>query len=1317
MVPPHQPTSTSSTIPICSDSGTTDTLIRFGDSDVVTHITPCSEFRVRVANNQVVASTHVGRIPIPHLPGKYITAHLFEDTDLSKSLLSISELCNDHDCEATFTKTTVLIRHDKSIIFSGTKEPHAKLWNIDLSVPTPSSDATAMWSVKLNVDAEVVNWWHAVMGYPPVSTFLRFLSWCEIPRLTAAMVRANPPNPQATAIGHLNQTRKNQRSSKPRFIPPITTSSVTFADDPTEQPIDFIDPAANTASVYTKIMTTSEIVASGILHSDLTGAFPWAGCNGERYWLVSVFENYIHIEFMKSKSAADYVEGYTKTYAFFEARGCKVQFHRMDNETSDQVERLAEARHLSIQYVPVGTHRRNKAERAIQDAKNQFLSMFWGVPDDFPTDRWPQIRKMLLLTLNLLRPHALNPTISAYEGIFKAKFDFKAHTLAPFGMPTTVHEKPHLRASWDGHGVPGFFLHHERNNYRSAKFYIPETNGVRSSDSFAFHPEPLCLPGSNDFDMLRASITDLIDRLHEHEGRYANVPKHTAHQLTAVLQDYRDQYRSAISPAASVNPQPIHTPATEHPPPPPVQALPQGDTHGRQIRSPKSQWQVTQRHKVPTRQQRYFDRSGQSFFDTATKETFKILGVYLCLDRTLGVGPKTLSYRYVDVAKHPDDSQNTLAEQQYEHTRCAELLNDSHITWDNEASYPANAAALSVSRELYDDIATDMLYELWRDDNNAHEQAHAAINCQPDGKPITRRSVMAGEYKNDWARSASDEWRKLLRIKQAVKPIHRAAQPSHKRTQTGRYNPQLKEKLMADGSTQRRTRGTVSGNDIECTTYTSTNTAAQADLRILYNGVVSTQGGKFMTLDIDDFYLNHDIDTPEYMWVNIKDIPEDIMTEFDLLQYVDGNRILMEILKGLYGLKQAGKLANDALVPCLEADGFMQAPLSPGIFKHATNGVAFALVVDDFGVSYTDTAGPEALMRTLTTAGYTFKSDWSGAKFLGQQVRHDRERHEIRLSMPDHIPRILARFRPTGTRQAKSPGIYHSVKYGMRGPQLVTHDTSPAVSPSVDKESGQILGCIGYYAQNQDATMLTVTNRCKSSPRTEALAAQVEQLLEYASTHPNNEVVLRRSNMRLIAHSDGSHLSAPGARGVLGGIGFMGNDDDDFTIYGTVYAFSRNTDCVTASTSETEYAALYTNGQELHHSRDTLEFLGWNQAATTIVCDNECAMNLANNTIKIKRSKSIDTRFHWIRDRVKQGMFYVKWAPGHVNLADFFTKVIPSKEHQQRMWFYVQAPLQREATSALAVKLFSRHCSYTPDRPRRMANTCVFSFRNTSRSC
>ena len=50
-------------------------------------------------------------------------------------------------------------------------------------------------------------------------------------------------------------------------------------------------------------------------------------------------------------------------------------------------------------------------------------------------------------------------------------------------------------------------------------------------------------------------------------------------------------------------------------------------------------------------------------------------------------------------------------------------------------------------------------------------------------------------------------------------------------------------------------------------------------------------------------------------------------------------------------------------------------------------------------------------------------------------------------------------------------------------------------------------------------------------------------------------------------------------------------------------------------------------------------------------------------SVKMKRSKSIDMRFHWIRDRIKQGHFVVTWIKGANNLADFFTKALPVNVH------------------------------------------------------
>jgi len=69
-----------------------------------------------------------------------------------------------------------------------------------------------------------------------------------------------------------------------------------------------------------------------------------------------------------------------------------------------------------------------------------------------------------------------------------------------------------------------------------------------------------------------------------------------------------------------------------------------------------------------------------------------------------------------------------------------------------------------------------------------------------------------------------------------------------------------------------------------------------------------------MTADIVDFYLNTPLPRPEYMKVNCKFIPPDIMAEFSLDSYVDDGSVLFEVTKGVHGLPQAGLLAQQRLV-------------------------------------------------------------------------------------------------------------------------------------------------------------------------------------------------------------------------------------------------------------------------------------------------------------------------------------------------------------------------------------------------------------------
>jgi hypothetical protein len=84
--------------------------------------------------------------------------------------------------------------------------------------------------------------------------------------------------------------------------------------------------------------------------------------------------------------------------------------------------------------------------------------------------------------------------------------------------------------------------------------------------------------------------------------------------------------------------------------------------------------------------------------------------------------------------------------------------------------------------------------------------------------------------------------------------------------------------------------------------------------------------------------------------------------------------------------------------------------------------------------------------------------------------------------------------------------------------------------------------------------------------------------------------------------------------------------------------------------------------------------LGHPQPPTIIITDSECALGIANNTVKQHRSKAINMRFYWIKDRVAQGQFAIYWKRGADNLADYFTKHHPPAHHQRMCSQYIQQP-------------------------------------------
>ena len=84
----------------------------------------------------------------------------------------------------------------------------------------------------------------------------------------------------------------------------------------------------------------------------------------------------------------------------------------------------------------------------------------------------------------------------------------------------------------------------------------------------------------------------------------------------------------------------------------------------------------------------------------------------------------------------------------------------------------------------------------------------------------------------------------------------------------------------------------------------------------------------------------------------------------------------------------------------------------------------------------------------------------------------------------------------------------------------------------------------------------------------------------------------------------------------------------------------------------------------MYHYRTVAAALGYPQPPSPIYVDNDVARGIADRSVKIKRSKSIDKSFHYIRDRVELKDIVILRVGTDDNISDFFTKSLPPQRHK-----------------------------------------------------
>ena len=192
--------------------------------------------KVGVANGGTSKATHVTRLPFQKLSAKANEADTFKD--FTSSLMSVGKTSDDGTI-SVFTKDGVTVHKEEDVLITCKGEPILiGVRDTNGRYRIPLVQQRGQWQPRrpnkrqrkflrqansvydLPSTEQAIKWMHAVCGYPVKSTWLKAVkagNYVGGPMLTERNVKKYYPETSETAKGHLNQTRKNVRSTRSKM--------------------------------------------------------------------------------------------------------------------------------------------------------------------------------------------------------------------------------------------------------------------------------------------------------------------------------------------------------------------------------------------------------------------------------------------------------------------------------------------------------------------------------------------------------------------------------------------------------------------------------------------------------------------------------------------------------------------------------------------------------------------------------------------------------------------------------------------------------------------------------------------------------------------------------------------------------------------------------------------------------------------------------------------------------------------------------------------------------------------------------------------
>lgn len=385
-------------------------------------------------------------------------------------------------------------------------------------------------------------------------------------------------------------------------------------------------------------------------------------------------------------------------------------------------------------------------------------------------------------------------------------------------------------------------------------------------------------------------------------------------------------------------------------------------------------------------------------------------------------------------------------------------------------------------------------------------------------------------------------------------------------------------------------------------------------------------------MDVKSAFLYGDIKDTVYM-----KIPEGVVEEKDKV---------CKLNKAIYGLKKSPKCWYEKFNQFIENEGFKRSLNDYCLYIKEIKIVKLyvLLYVDDLLIFSSDSSVVNGLKGALMRM-FKMKDMGLVKNYLGINIDQDLENKVIKINQINYLKRVLERFNMQECNSVSTP----------MDPKFKIENSESRHDQDLETKCRSLIGCLMYAmvgSRPDICAAISFLSRFQGQP-SETLWNSLKRVLRYINGTLNLNLVYKNSNVSDIITGYCDADWGGDLQDRKSTTGYM------FTVYGACVSWaSRKQKSVALSSCEAEYIALSQSTSEGCWIRSILLDLDVidNSVSIHIYCDNESAIRVAKNPENHKRLKHVDIHWHFVRDKVSNGIVKLSHIRGNEQTADIFTK-------------------------------------------------------------